>query len=1053
MFGWLKKIVGTAQDRTVRKYFKIVSEINRWEEKFKSLSDTELRSKTDEFRERLAKGETLDQLLPEAYAVVKNVCRRLIGTDVHVSGYDQKWDMIPYDVQLVGAIAMHHGCIAEMQTGEGKTLTAVMALYLNALTGKPVHLVTVNDYLAQRDCQWVGSILRWLGLTTGSLTNDTPMEERAQVYACDVVYGTASEFGFDYLRDNSIATTKNEQVQRGYFFAIIDEVDSILVDEARTPLIISGPSPVSRQMYDELKGKASELVRQQRDYCNRLASDARKMLELPERLDDEDKTGPLLKKDKGKEEAQQDAFRKLWLVSKGTPHNKILKRFKEDPDIRAALDKLDLYYYADQNKEEKARQLSQLFIIIDERSNEFELTDRGIAAWQQAAGPEVKGDDFVMMDISHEYLMIDSDPSLDAEAKVQHKLAIQEEDAHRKERAHNLRQLLRAHLLMERDVDYILQDNKIVIIDENTGRPQPGRRFADGLHQAIEAKEGAPVQRETQTYATITLQNFFRMYTKLSGMTGTASTEANEFMQIYKLDVLAIPTHRTAQRKDANDEIYMTEREKYNAILKAVTEVHGRGRPILIGTESVEISEKLSRIFRQNGLEHTVLNAKHNAREAEIVAHAGRRAAITISTNMAGRGTDIKLEPGVAELGGLHVVGTTRHQSRRIDRQLRGRCARQGDPGTSQFYISFEDALLRMFTSPRITALLQRVRPPEGEPISASILNRSVETAQKRVEQRNYTIRKHTLEYDDVMNKQRQEFYAFRNEVLHTDDIVSLAKELITSVCGHAAEQFFQNRSNAGGWDPEGYRQWLMHHFPVTFEEGFFDQDHLDVVVLEKMASDRIIETFEEKLVREQSKVPSTDQDTSGREPVVNYAMRNLMIRKNDHLWQEHLLRMDHLRADVTLRSVGQRDPLTEFKHEAFTLFNELSRTLKTEIAQDLFRFEIRMAPPPPNSMQELLGSLQLETTRSLFADLEAKRIDTPPPASAARPPVANQVEGSLEKIQPIVAVPRAGRNDPCPCGSGKKYKKCCAPQDDEGEELKAETPSPKESKKKSKKN
>lgn len=1030
MFGWLKKIFGTPQERLVRKYLKSVEEINRLELQLQSLSDDQVRNKTNEFRQRLQAGELLDHLLPEAYAVVKNVCRRMAGTEVHVSGYDQKWDMIPYDVQMVGAIAMHHGCIAEMQTGEGKTLTAVMPLYLNALTQKPVHLVTVNDYLAQRDCQWVGSILRWLGLTTGALTNDTPLEDRKQIYLNDVVYGTASEFGFDYLRDNSMASSKEEQVQRGFYFAIIDEVDSILIDEARTPLIISGPVPVSRQMYDELKHKVGDLVRLQRDFCNRLASEARKVIE-PLLSESEEGQAPR-KKDKKQEEAEDEALRKLWLVSKGTPHNKILKRVKEDPDMRAALDKLDLYYYAEQNKEERAQQLAELYIIIEEKSNEFELTDKGIAAWQQSEGAS---DDFVMLDISYEYLQIDADQSLDSDAKMQRKLAVQEEDAKRKERAHNLRQLLRAHLLMEKDNDYIVQDSKIIIIDEHTGRPQPGRRFSDGLHQAIEAKESVPIQKETQTYATITLQNFFRMYEKLSGMTGTALTEANEFKQIYKLEVVAIPTHHACQRQDKNDEIYMTEREKYNAIIKAIREFHEAGRPILIGTESVEVSEKLSRILKQNHLEHTVLNAKQNEKEAEIVAHAGKRGAITISTNMAGRGTDIKLEPGVASLGGLLVIGTTRHQSRRIDRQLRGRCGRQGDPGTSLFYVSFEDPLMRMFASPRITSILQRVRPPENEPISSPILNRSIETAQKRVEQRNYTIRKHTLEYDDVMNKQRQEIYGFRNEVLHTAEIEALAEELLETVCIHAAEQFFQSRSTEGGWDPEGYRQWLMQHFPITFEEGFFDQDHLDVEDFEKMASERIIGAFKEKLVRENSKIPQEQQEMEDQELPTSRAMRHLMTRKIDHFWQEHLLRMDHLRADVNLRSVGQRDPLTEFKHEAFTLFHELSKELRAEIAQDLFRFEIRIAPPP--TLQQLLANLQLETTRSFVPEVEARKPEEAVSAANSLShlkPEINDESGESEEEEPqkpIIHSARAGRNDPCPCGSGKKYKKCCAALDE----------------------
>lgn len=1016
MFGFLKKIFGTAQDRLLRKYFKTVGAVNAWDEKYKALTDEQLRYKTQEFRGRLQKGETLDDLLPEAFGVVKNCCRRLCGTEIHVSGYDQKWDMIPYDVQIVGGIALHNGTIAEMQTGEGKTLTATMPLYLNALTGKPVHLVTVNDYLASRDCQWMGAIFRWLGLTTAALTNSTPPEQRHAVYEADIVYGTASEFGFDYLRDNSMAFRKEEQVQRGYFYAIIDEVDSILIDEARTPLIISGPVPVSHQMYEELKSGVDELVKRQKDFCNRLAVEARKVLDQPA-------LPPGQKKDKKQEQAEQEALRKLWLVGKGTPQNKVLKRIKEDPDMRAALDKWDLYYYSDQNKEEKVNALADLYMVIDEKNSEYELTDKGVQAWHEYCGGT--GDEFVMMDISHEYLMVDQDPTLDAEGKIQRKLAIQEEDAKRKERTHNIRQLLRGHLLMERDVDYIIQDNKIVIIDENTGRPQPGRRFSDGLHQAIEAKEGVDIQKETQTYATITLQNFFRMYAKIAGMTGTASTEANEFKQIYKIDVLEIPTHRKTRRVDHNDEIYMTEREKYNAILKEIAEIHAQGRPVLIGTESVEISEKLSRIFKQNKLEHTVLNAKQNEKEAEIVAHAGRRSAITISTNMAGRGTDIKLEPGVAEIGGLHVVGTTRHQSRRIDRQLRGRCARQGDPGSSKFYVSFEDSLLRLFASPRLTGILQKFRPPEGEPISAGILNKSIETAQKRIEQRNYTIRKHTLEYDDVMNKQRQEIYTFRNDVLRSEDIRPLAIEVLESVCAMGADQFFKSRSEENGWNPEGYRQWLIEHFPLSFPEGLFDDEYLEIEELEKRAADIVIRAFKDKLERESTKVPSTHVSPDQKNPALE-AVRNLMIRKIDHLWIEHLLAMDHLRVDVNLRTVGQRDPLTEFKHEAFTMFDEFSRNLRNDIAHDLFRFEIVTREHP--SIQQLLSQLQMETERSFLTELEKPQMPANAGSRAHQQDDFSEEneEFAEEKLQPVTVAPKTGRNDSCPCGSGKKYKNCC---------------------------
>lgn len=1013
MFEFLKRLFGSSQDRTIRRYRKVVDQINALELQLQSLTDDQLRAKTEEFKERIRKGETVDDLLPEAFAVVKNACRRMCGTEVHVSGYNQKWDMVPFDVQLIGAMTLHYGNIAEMQTGEGKTLTAVMPLYLNALTGKPVHLVTTNDYLAKRDCEWVGSVLRWLGLKTGSLLNETQLEQKHELYACDVLYGTAAEFGFDYLRDNSMAMRKEDQVQRGFYYAIIDEVDSILIDEARTPLIISGPVPESRQMYDQLKDRVDELVKMQRELCNRLATEARKVLEKGKLLGDEPRDESKVSKEQLAEE--KEALRKLWLVNKGTPRNKILKRVKENPDLRAAIDKWDLYYYADQNKEERARALAELYLTIEEKSNEFELTDRGIAAWQDISGIE-HGSDFVMMDISEEFLKIDHDPNLDKETKVQRKIEIQQEDALRKERAHNLRQLLRGHLMMEKDVDYIIADDKIIIIDENTGRPQPGRRFSDGLHQAIEAKEGVAIQDETQTYATITLQNFFRMYEKIAGMTGTADTEAGEFKQIYKLDVISIPTHRKCIRADYNDEIYMTEREKYNAILKEVRQENEKGRPILIGTESVEVSEKLSRIFRQNNLPHVVLNAKFNEKEAEIIAQAGQKGAITISTNMAGRGTDIKLGEGVAAYGGLHVLGTTRHQSRRIDRQLRGRSARLGDPGSSKFFISFEDQLLRLFASPRITAILQRFRPPEGEPISAKILNKSIETAQKRVEQRNYTIRKHTLEYDDVMNKQRQEVYAFRNDILHTDNIMDLAEEVITTVCSHAAEKYFRNRSEEGGWDPEGYRLFLMEHFPVTFEEGYFDIDLADLPELEKMASDQIIQTFREKMERENAKVPRPSLAVNAPLPT-EMAMRNLMIRKNDELWKEHLLEMDHLRAEVNLRSLGNRDPLLEFKHEAFKKFEEYSINLYQDIANGIFRFQIVFQDTPP--IEQILQRLQLETNRSLYDEFQQK------PAEIEQVQ-ENEEASEAQPTQPVVIGPKTGRNDLCPCGSGKKYKKCC---------------------------
>ncbi|MGM0439793.1 MAG: preprotein translocase subunit SecA [Chlamydiota bacterium] len=1001
MLNWLKKTFGSAQERTLKRYLKIVTKINDLDEQYQSLADDELRAKTDEFRHRISEGEDLDSILPEAYAVIKNVCRRLAGKDFHVSGYDQQWDMVPYDVQLLGAIAMHQGNIAEMQTGEGKTLTATMPLYLRALTGKPVHIVTVNDYLAQRDCEWMGAIYNWLGVTVGAITNDKQATERNELYQRDILYGTASEFGFDYLRDNSMATSQAEQVQRGHYFAIVDEIDSILIDEARTPLIISGPVPVSTQMYDELKGGVDKLVKYQRDLCNRLASEGRKMLEQ------EGNT-------KESEAKRQEALRKLWLVSKGTPNHKILRRIMEDPDNREAIDAWDVYYHSDQNKEERHKILSELFIIVNQRSNEYELTDKGISVWSKISETGDANDPFTLIDINDEFIKIDEDPNLSDSEKQQKKMAVRELDSKHKERSHNLRQLLRSHLLMEKDIDYIVQENKIVIIDENTGRPQPGRRFSDGLHQAIEAKEGVEIQKETQTYATVTLQNYFRMYDHLAGMSGTAITEAGEFSEIYNLDVIPIPTHLPCQRNDTHDEVYMTEREKYQALLKEIQSVHEQGRPILIGTESVEVSEKLSRILRQNKLPHTVLNAKNHIKEAEIIAEAGSNKAITVSTNMAGRGTDIKLKPGVADLGGLHVIGTTRHQARRIDRQLRGRCARQGDPGSSKFYVSFEDPLMRLFASPKITGILKRFRPPEGEPISAKMLDRAIETAQKRVEQRNYMIRKHTLQYDDVMNKQRQEVYAFRGQLLNTEDIYPIAYELLETLCDIHAEEYFDNPSKEESWDPEGYREWLVTTFPVAIDHDYFNDEELKVADIVEMAAKKLIAAFKEKALFENQKVAAVIAQGEQPRDYAAEAIRNLMIRKIDQLWQEHLLAMDDLRSEVHLHTIAQKDPLTEFKHESFHLFNEFSNSLRSNIAQNLFKFHI--VPHYEGYLDQVLSNLHLETNRSFSQELDQ------PQEEATKTTVDNQ----QTKLQPLMAEEKVRRNDPCPCGSGLKYKKCC---------------------------
>nr|CRI42966.1 Protein translocase subunit SecA [Chlamydia pneumoniae] len=936
MLGFLKRFFGSSQERILKKFQKLVDKVNIYDEMLTPLSDDELRNKTAELKQRYQNGESLDSMLPEAYGVVKNVCRRLAGTPVEVSGYHQRWDMVPYDVQILGAIAMHKGFITEMQTGEGKTLTAVMPLYLNALTGKPVHLVTVNDYLAQRDCEWVGSVLRWLGLTTGVLVSGTLLEKRKKIYQCDVIYGTASEFGFDYLRDNSIATRLEEQVGRGYYFAIIDEVDSILIDEARTPLIISGPGEKHNPVYFELKEKVASLVYLQKELCSRIALEARRGLDSFLDVD-------ILPKDKKVLEGISEFCRSLWLVSKGMPLNRVLRRVREHPDLRAMIDKWDVYYHAEQNKEESLERLSELYIIVDEHNNDFELTDKGMQQWVEYAGGSTE--EFVMMDMGHEYALIENDETLSPADKINKKIAISEEDTLRKARAHGLRQLLRAQLLMERDVDYIVRDDQIVIIDEHTGRPQPGRRFSEGLHQAIEAKEHVTIRKESQTLATVTLQNFFRLYEKLAGMTGTAITESREFKEIYNLYVLQVPTFKPCLRIDHNDEFYMTEREKYHAIVNEIATIHGKGNPILVGTESVEVSEKLSRILRQNRIEHTVLNAKNHAQEAEIIAGAGKLGAVTVATNMAGRGTDIKLDNEAVIVGGLHVIGTTRHQSRRIDRQLRGRCARLGDPGAAKFFLSFEDRLMRLFASPKLNTLIRHFRPPEGEAMSDPMFNRLIETAQKRVEGRNYTIRKHTLEYDDVMNKQRQAIYAFRHDVLHAESVFDLAKEILCHVSLMVASLVMSDRQFKG-WTLPNLEEWITSSFPIALNIEELRQLKDTDSIAEKIAAE-LIQEFQvrfDHMVEGLSKAGGEELDASA---ICRDVVRSVMVMHIDEQWRIHLVDMDLLRSEVGLRTVGQKDPLLEFKHESFLLFESLIRDIRITIARHLFRLELTVEPNP----------------------------------------------------------------------------------------------------------
>jgi preprotein translocase subunit SecA len=993
MINWiLKKIVGSKNQRDIKRLRPTLEHINRFEKDLQSLTDDELRAKTTAWKEQLApiedpleRARILDEILPEAFAVVKNGARRLVGRVVNICDHPIEWNMVHFDVQLLGGMVLHKGRIAEMATGEGKTLVATLPLYLNALTGRGAHLVTVNDYLARRDSEWMGELFRFLGLTVGCIQHDQPPDVRRAQYACDITYGTNSEFGFDYLRDNGMATSRAAQVQRGYHYAIVDEVDSILIDEARTPLIISGPTTVSTHQYDQFKPLVDQLVRKQTLLCNKLMSDADELFGA---------------------QKPDEAGRLLFKVKLGQPRNKQLLRMMEDAERRRALDKSELSFYSDAQKPEFFALKEELFFTMDERAHEADLSEMG----REFLNPD-EPDAFVLPDMMTAFADIDNRKDLTDPQKVEEKAKLQAACDRQSERIHNITQLLRAYCLYEKDVQYVVEDNKVVIVDEYTGRKMSGRRWSDGLHQAVEAKEGVQIDRETQTLATITIQNYFRLYQKLAGMTGTAETEANEFHDIYKLDVNVVPTNRPVSRLDQNDRIYKTRREKFNAVIEEVRTAHGVGQPVLVGTVSVEASELLSRMLRREGIPHSVLNARYHMQEADIVARAGQRGTVTIATNMAGRGTDIKLGEGVTELGGLYVIGTERHESRRIDRQLRGRCARQGDPGKTRFYVSFEDDLMRNFgAADRMTKIMERFGMQEGEELEHSWLNRSVETAQKRVEGRNYMIRKRTLEYDDVMNKQREVVYGLRNESIEMDE----PRQLVYEIMEEAVE------AKVGGYlegvEPNyaGLLHWVNVTFPLglTAERAQFDKKNPEE------ATDFLLQQIK----------TSYELKCGYEDPqAVKVLERYIVLNAIDRLWQEHLYGMDALRESVHLQTIGQKDPLVEYKNVAYEMFVELMGNIKNEVLNNLFRstsnltaFGQFLANLPPHLRGPGLPPGQQQPPPNRPAGV---RENAPTPGTRGLEPE------SLPKIEipePHKEPSKLGRNAPCSCGSGKKYKNCC---------------------------
>ncbi len=1008
----LKKIIGTKNQRDLKKIHPRVDLINAAEEQLQSLSDDELKAKTAEFKQRIEAGETVEDLLVEAFAVVKNACRRLVGRTIEVSGNKMIWDMVPFDTQLIGGIVLHEGKIAEMATGEGKTLVATLPVYLNALSGKGVHVVTVNDYLARRDSEWMGAVYTFLGLTVGCIQNAMRPDVRREEYNKDITYGTNSEFGFDYLRDN-MAMRPADMVQRDHHYAVVDEIDSILIDEARTPLIISGPAPHTPQQYNEFKPRVERLVRQQRDLCNKYMREAKELLE--------------------KDEIEEAQLR-LYQVHQGMPRNKMLLELLEDPSKRRLLEQIDATMLTDMRKEVARELREELYFVIDEKGHDASLTDKG----SNALSPN-DPDAFVVPDLVSALAELDGNESLSPDEKVAKRQELQQHFTEKSERIHSIDQLIRAYCVYERDVEYVVQDNQVIIVDENTGRLMPGRRWSDGLHQAVEAKEGVKIERETQTLATITIQNYFRMYDKLAGMTGTAETEADEFHQIYKLDVVVIPTNRPVRRMDNNDQIFKTLREKYNAAIDEIRECHERGQPVLVGTISVETSELISRMLRRANIPHNVLNAKNHEREAEIVMRAGQKGAVTIATNMAGRGTDIKLGEGVVYLErdlitssvalddkvdgralrdildekpcGLHVIGTERHESRRIDRQLRGRCARQGDPGSSRFYVSLEDDLMRLFGSDRISGIMEKLGIEEGEVLEHPWLNRSIERAQRRVEQQNFSIRKRTLEYDDVMNTQREIIYGFRSDVLRSDDprheLYDICEEVIQ---GKAMEA----EAAMSSPEPEEALSEFVHWANTTFPVGLKSEDLMD--------AGREAEAIAEFVVEKVKAAYEVKASTENQEALVSLE-RMIITQAVDQHWQEYLRGMDALRQGVGLRAYGQRDPLVEYKREAYDLFAQLMDRIKMDVAGRMFRFATSM-----NAFETFLASLPRQAVHQEASALGQARGQAAMSATGSNAAAAQSFDAAVKA--PVAPVrrdePKVGRNDPCPCGSGKKYKKCC---------------------------
>ena len=1040
----LRSLFGDKSSKEIKKYLPLVDEINEIYEGLKDYSDDqlreriqqikeEIRTKLQPLREELSELEqryrdeaeesersridndidrtrkelkaltksTLDDYLPEVYAIVRDTCRRLLGHKYEVRGHEVEWNMVPFDVQLIGGMALNDGIIAEMATGEGKTLVAVLPLFLNALVERGAHLVTVNDYLAQRDSEWMGPVYEFHGLNVGCVTTGLDFSERKEAYSCDVTYGMNSEYGFDYLRDN-MAVRADQLVQRDFYYAIVDEVDSILIDEARTPLIISGAIAQDKNFYPELKPSIQQLVSMQNSLVQRILNEVRADTKEDNQNPDWDRLG-----------------RNLLMIRRAAPKNKAFIKLMQEGELKKLVNDTEGILMRDK----KLHVLdNELFYVVEERQNSVDLCDKGRDYLSR-----VDKDLFLVDSLDEVLARVDNDEKLTEEQKAIQKEKVTNAFMDKSERLHNISQLLRAYSLFENNVEYVILDNKVVIVDEFTGRQMPGRRFSDGLHQALEAKENVTIEAGTQTLATVTLQNYFRMYEKLAGMTGTAATEESEFQEIYKLGVMVIPTNVPVTRIDHDDVIYLTKNEKYQAIIDEITYWHEKKKPVLVGTVSVEVSEIIGRLLRRKNIPHNVLNAKQHEREAEIITDAGQPGAVTIATNMAGRGTDIKLgqtvvnkpseeyrnlsktvneeSPYGVPLDGLHVIGSERHESRRIDRQLRGRAGRQGDPGTSRFYLSLEDDLMRLFGSDRMAPMMMKMGIRPGDAIRHPWMTKAVEKAQKRVEEHNFEIRKNLLKYDEVMNQQREVIYSYRRNVLKGFSMKNEVLEMINDCIDNLIDLHIPEGTYPEDWNLERLCSWFKTSLNV-------------IVTTEQLLNDRLNRMTLTDELKEMMMEAYTEKERRVGEETMREIERRSLLEVVDTEWRDHLHEMDLLKDGIHLRAYANKDPLIEYKKESYDLFQSLIERIQENVTRKVFTTYILSR----EQLQSMLDNADMSHSE-LNAFLHAQQAMEQQGQQHPMPPEAM---GEVPKLKPVTVETKVGRNDPCPCGSGKKYKKCC---------------------------